>query len=88
MSSTVKRASQPVYHAMAEMLLLVELPVPVEGVLAPPAAEGEGDAEADCDGLREHMGAAQAELTSRRREVGNMCNMLYRETVRRMGERG
>jgi hypothetical protein len=56
------------------------------GVLVLPAGAGEADATADCGGFREHMGAAHVELTNRRREKGNMCNMLERMSRRRAGE--
>ena len=50
-----------------------EEPVDV-GVAAPPAAEG---VEAASVGfLSEHMGAAHTGARSRKRERGNMCNML------------
>lgn len=47
---------------------------------APPAGDADDVAAADCGGLREHMGAAHtgAKFRRRRREAGNMCNMLGR----------
>ena len=83
---------QPAYQVVAttsspRVLFLPELVFAAPPTAVPLGAAAEEVATAEA-GLREHMGAAHAELTSRRREAGNMCNMLYRETVRRMGERG
>ena len=57
------------------------------GTLEPPAALGAGEAAADDDGRRLHMGAAQAdERVARRRARGNMCNMLCSRSLEREGE--